>query len=213
MKTSKLNLIYLLIITLSINSCGVPKMSTVTNFNVQDCAVTLTNGTQINGKVDFPLNSGEKKLTIDKNNIKEKIDKAEISKVTFKTSSGEINYEKISVFNQTGRKILKEKKLLALSIKGKVSLCYSQGSGYENRGTGQNPYRVPVFFTEYYCIRENEKAATLIHADMNVVNKNSLFRYAGKKYFADDSEIAKKIDDKVYTYSNLIEVINKYNSK
>jgi len=188
-------------------------MSTVTNFNIQDCIVTLNNGTQISGKVDFPLNSGENKLTIDKNNSKEKIDKKEISTVVFNTSSGKIEYSNMLVYNPTGKKIKKDKKLLALSIKGKVSLYNIQGSGYENRGTAKQPYSVPVFYTEYYCIRENEKAATLIHADMNVVNKNSIFRYAAKKYFSDNAEIVKKVEDKVYTYQNLIEVIIFYNSK
>jgi len=48
---------------------------------------------------------------------------------------------------------------------------------------------------------------------MNTINKNALFRQLAKRYFSDDSEIAKKIDEKVYTYLNLIEVINLYNSK
>jgi hypothetical protein len=209
MKTSKLNLIYLLISALSINSCGVPKMSTITNFDVKDCVVTLNNGTQITGKVDFPLNHGEKKLIVNRNNNKEKIDKNEIATIVFNSSSGKIEYTNMSVYNYSGSTIKKDKKLLALSIKGKVSLYNLQGSGYQQNGNT----RTPIFYTEYYCIRENEKAASLIHSDMNTINKNALFRQLAKRYFSDDSEIAKKIDEKVYTYVNLIEVINLYNSK
>ena len=73
--------------------------------------------------------------------------------------------------------------------------------------------QVPVYFTEYYCKRESEEAASLIHIDMNVINKNAIFRSFAKKYFSDDPEIATKIQNKEYTYKNLLEMIAYYNSK
>lgn len=202
MKTNKLKLTYLFIIAFFMNAC-VPKIS----YETADSVVTLNDGTQINCKIDYPINQGENNLKIYKGSTNEKIAKKEISTIVVSTSSGKTEYSNLSIYNYNGKKITKDKKLLGLSMKGKVNLYFLQGSFYEGNT------RIPSYYTQYYCKRENEKAATCIHPDMNVSNKNTYFRLMGRKYFADNAELSKKIDDKFYTYQNIIEVVIFYNTK
>ncbi|CAM3880677.1 Lipoprotein [Flavobacterium branchiophilum] len=203
------NTTFLSLLTLLFISCGAPKMNTATNFEIKQATIFLNNGSTTKGKVDYPINSTEGKLKYKIDNNKKSIKKNEISKITIETSAGNLEYFNLPLFKRNGVKIRKNKQLLALAVKGKVSLYYSQGSVYEQIGQ----VRTPVYFTEYYCKRENEAAATLIHIENGVMNKNAVFKYSAKRYFSDDAEIAKKIDDKSFTYKNILEVVALYNSK
>jgi hypothetical protein len=201
-------LIFIVSIASVLISCGPPKLSMATNFDLVSATIFFENGTKKTGNVEFPINSSDSKIKIKYGKETEKIDKKTVDKLIYTTSSGELEYYNLKIY-KLSKKIKKDKKLVCLSMKGKVSLYYSQGSGWEQRGNMQ----VPVYFTEYYCKRENEEAATLIHIENGVVNKNAVFRYQAKRYFSDDAEIVAKIENKEYTYKNMVEMIAYYNSK
>lgn len=201
-------LIFLISIASVLISCGPPKLSTTTNFDLVSATIFFEDGTKKTGNVEFPINSSDSKIKIKFGKETEKIEKKTVDKLIYTTSSGELEYYNLKIY-KSSKKIRKDKKLVCLSIKGKVNLYYSQGSRWEQRGNMQ----VPVYFIEYYCKREREEAASLIHIDMNVINKNAIFRSFAKKYFSDDPEIAAKIQNKEYTYKNLLELIAYYNSK
>ncbi|MES2545815.1 MAG: hypothetical protein V4548_13095 [Bacteroidota bacterium] len=209
MKISNFKIIFIFVLFLII-SCGPPKLSDATSFKIEDGTIYLSNGKQLTGKVNYPINSAESYISINIKKKKQSIDKTQIDKIVYNTSSGPLEYYNLKIFrNKKKNKIRKNKKIVALSIKGKVSLYFSQGSHYEQRGN----MSVPVYFTEYYCKRENEEAASLIHVDNGVVNPNAYFRYFAKRYFSDNPEIVAKIKSKEFTYRNLIEVVQFYNSK
>ena len=82
------------------------------------------------------------------------------------------------VYNETNSKVQNKPKLLINIVKGKISMYVSSylnnqfsfnasTNSFGNNGVG---------FTNYYCIRDNEPAASLIHVDSNFANKNKNLR-------------------------------------
>jgi hypothetical protein len=208
------NLFLILFITLTTSFYGQePAM-----FKVEKSTIILNDNTQIEGEIDFPLVDDGKPLKYKNADGKQKIERDKINKVVFTTNQGggvAIEYVNMKVFNEMNSKVQKEPKLLLNVVKGKVSVyissytnnqfSYNAGrGGYGNNGVG---------FVNYYCIREGEEAASLIHVDSNYANENMFFRQNGRKYFADDAQISAKIDNREYTYKNFMEVIELYNSK
>ncbi len=188
--------------------------SYTSNYNILSSTVILEDGTKLNGQIDYPINSVENNLKLRNQNSETiKIEKVTISKIICNTSTGPIEYVNMEVYKGAiGSKIHKRKIILGTSMTGKVTLYFANKDYREY--TGPNNSRM-VSEIYYYCKRENEPAASLIHIEMNVkaIGKNSIFRQYGKKYFADNEEIFKKIDEKEFTYENLFEVIALYNSK
>jgi hypothetical protein len=206
-------LIVLIAIAKLLTACG-PKATYASNYNIVSSVITMDDGTEVTGNIDYPINAREKKVKIkDSENKKTKIDKKLINKIVCNTSAGEIEYINMKVYGGwSGTKIQKKRVILLASMKGEVTLYHCNSSGWMS--TGGNS-RIWVSEDFYYCKRENEPAATLIHINMNMkgLGKNVIFRKAGMKYFADNAEIANKIDKKEYTYENLYEVVALYNSK
>lgn len=204
----------ILIIFAKITVACAPKYSYTANYNIMSSTITMDNGTEIIGKIDFPLNFSEKKLkVIDANNKNIKIDKKLVNNIICTTSSGPIEYQNMKIYEGWNtKKIHKRRIILGTSMTGKVTLYFCNSSGWQSTGGNR---RIWVSEVYYYCKRENEPAATLIHIDMNLkgIGKNSTFRHFGRKYFADNVEIVDKIDKREYTYENLFEVVAIYNSK
>ncbi len=65
-------------------------------------------------------------------------------------------------------------------------------------------------FTDFYIIREGEKAGKLI-STIASLNSNSVFKTYAPKYFSDYPELAEKIKKKVYKYNDLEKVVDIYN--
>lgn len=181
---------------------------------VEKASIYLIDQTEIDGEIDFPLIDDEKPLKIKNTKGKQKIDRNQIKKVVFITNKGTTEYVTMSVYNETNSKILKIPKLLIKILEGKISMYVSS---YDNNqfsfNASTNSFgNNAVGFTNFYCLRTNEQAASLIHVESNFANKNIFFRQNGKKYFADNAEIANKIDSREYTFKNLFEVVSLYNS-
>ena len=210
MKKNKIVKLAAVMLVLISVSCRSPKISSSTNFKIEDAEVVLIDGTTQKGNAEYPPNLGDSKLHIKVNGEKNKIEKEQISSLTYNISSGKLIYENLKIYkNKKKNKIRTKKQLLQLNISGKVSLYSASGSGWEQRGNMQ----VPVYYIVYYCKKKSEEAATLIHIDNNVINKNTVFRTLAQTYFEDDTEIAEKIKNKDFTYKNLFEVVSLYNRK
>ncbi|SFA77636.1 hypothetical protein SAMN05660845_0484 [Flavobacterium swingsii] len=187
-------------------------------FKVEKSTIILNDNTEIQGEIDFPLVDDGKPLKYKNANGKQKIERDKISKVVFTTNQGggaAIEYINMKVFNEMNVKVMKEPKLLLNVVKGKVSVYISSytNNQFSYNGSASAARNTGVGFVNYYCIREGEEAASLIHVDSNYANENMFFRQNGRKYFADNTEIAAKIDKREYTYKNFMEVIELYNSK
>ncbi|WP_395059287.1 hypothetical protein [Flavobacterium sp.] len=208
------NLFLILFITLTTSFYGQePAM-----FKVEKSTIILNDSTQIEGEIDLPILNDGKFLKYKNANGKQKIEREKISKVVFTTNQGggaSIEYINMKVFNEMNVKVMKDLKLLLNVVKGKVSVYISSytNNQFSYNGSAIAARNNGVGFVNYYCIREGEEAASLIHVDSNYANENMFFRQNGRKYFADNPEIAAKIDNREYTYKNFMEVIELYNSK
>lgn len=65
-------------------------------------------------------------------------------------------------------------------------------------------------FYDYYIMRDGEPAAKII-ATISTLNNNQTFRAKAPLYFSDYPELAKKIENKEYTWKDLEEVVKIYN--
>jgi hypothetical protein len=186
------------------------KSSVETNFEIKESTIYLTNGTQVTGELDYPINSAEKKIAIKVAGEKTKYKTIDIDKIVIKTSTKDLIYRSVFEYsNPLRRKGFGSNKILLLEIiVGKVTLLSGNISGNRNLGPGNSS----SFYSQlnYYVVREGEEAVSCIYAS-GFVNPNSLFRQVGRDYFKDNPTIAKKIDDKVYTYENIVETIMEYN--
>lgn len=191
---------------------------TWSNIKFSEVIVELNNGEKIVGKVDFPLLGEERKLKIKQNDKTQKINKNDISKITFKSSTTNIEYYNLSYKDLNG-KPKKNKKMLTLVRKGKVNLYNEISTDLQQTssfGSTKIKYNA-VFIIEYYCKRDSEDVATFLYRkegdDRYVVNKNYPFKPRALKYFGDDEEIRQKIEKEEYNYSNIPDLINAYNAK
>ena len=209
----KKNLFTLVCIICSLAFYGQKKEDNV-KLSVEKSTIFLLDNTEIEATIDFPIVGDGKPLKYKNANGKDKVDLNQISKVVFITNKGIVEYVSMKVYNETNSKILDKPKLLINVLKGKISVWVSSYSNNQNKyNAGMDSYiNYGVEFTNFYCIRDGEEAASLIHVDSNFANKNMFFRQLGKKYFADNPVIAAKIDNREYTYKNLFEVIELYNA-
>jgi hypothetical protein len=186
------------------------KTSSNTNFEIKESTIYLANGTQVTGELDFPINSAEKKIAIKVAGEKTKYKTNDIDKIVIKTSAEDLIYKSVFEYsNPLRRKGFGSNKILLLEMMvGKVNLFSGFVTGSRNTGPGLN--RTMNTQLNYYVIRAGEEAVSCIYAS-GFVNPNTLFRQVGRDYFQDNPTIAKKIDDKVYTYENIIETIMEYN--
>jgi hypothetical protein len=180
---------------------------------VEKSTIILDDKNEIVAEIDFPIMDEDKPLKYKVASGKAKIDREKINKVVFITNQGTVEYVNMKVYNETNSKIQKERKLLVNLLKGKISVytnsyVHNQFSYYNSVSKNQG-----IGFANYYCIREGEEGASLIHVESNFANKNVFFRQNGKRYFEDDAQIKTKIENREYTYKNLFEVVELYNSK
>jgi hypothetical protein len=204
----------LLIIASLTTICFGQRKKDVNNFEIKKSTIFMEGGAEIEGLIDFPLTENDKYIRYKDENGKQKIDKEEISKIIFETTAGDkLEYINMKVFNDMNSKIQERRRLLMLSVSGKVSLYFNSVDQKQYNFNSATGNRSNVEITCFYVIRKGEEAASLIHIDGAFANKNIFFRMNGKKYFADNAAIATKIENKEYIYKNLYEVIELYNSK
>ena len=102
-----------------------------------------------------------------------------VSKIICNTSTGPIEYVNMEVYKGAiGSKIHKRKIILGTSMTGKVTLYFANKDYREYTGANNSRMVSEIY---YYCKRENEPAASLIHIEMNV-------KAIGKIQFSDNME-------------------------
>lgn len=173
--------------------------------------ILLKNGETKIGEVSKKINF-EKDVLLIENNNKTPINLEDINTLTLFSENGKSVYESVKCYYR--KKIEKKPKLLKVVIKGYLSLYYFNydvNLGPNFPASGGKPQGINNTFI--YGLREGEEAATLLSDIMQgQVNPNAYFKYIGPKYFSDYPELAKKIEDKVYTYLNIFQVAIEYNN-
>jgi hypothetical protein len=173
-----------------------------------DSEIEMEDGKIITGKVNYPLKLEDDILKINNNNI----ETSKIKKVTFFSSFGNLEYHNLLVYNYNGKKIKKKKKLLSLIVSGKVKLYFGESDVVMQVGSSNGMRNFNNGSTVYYCLREGEPAATFLHENWNQTSKNADFKSNAKRYFSDNPAIIEKINNKTYTYKNIISLVNDYNN-
>jgi len=139
--------------------------------------------------------------------VVEKIESLTIDTLIYIKNDEEISYMYLKVYKGWKQKKITENSLwLQIEKKGICTLLTSSTYIYHLGEPRSN-----IEFLDCYVIRKGEPAAKLI-ATITSANNNQTFRAKAPLYFADYPELANKIKEKVYTWKNIEEVIDIYNS-
>jgi|GEM_PF-4731902 len=179
--------------------------------NEETCVIYLEDGITKSGKLELPVKSGSKFIVLKTNEKKEKVELQKIDKLEVIINGAKIEYHNLKVFNFSGKKIQKNKRMMLQTVKGKVNLYIGTLDWSSTINSASGWQAMNLTGISYYCIRDGEEAATLIHENFGQANKNSDFKLYGSTYFYDNETIAKKIKNKEYTYEDILKVIADYN--
>ncbi|WP_309640316.1 hypothetical protein [Flavobacterium sp.] len=183
------------------------KAKAVNNISGKDLIpITITmNDAQIKkGKVKNKFDPENKIKLIQDDGSEETIASEDIKEFTLSTSLGELRYENVPYYKNRRKDIAKPIFMMVMVHADKVPLAmYCQTPWKEAIGPGAAASMYNV--SNYYARRDGEEAATLLSSVMmGQVNPNAVFRYAAPDYFSDYPELAKKIENKTYTYETIM---------
>ena len=100
--------------------------------------------------------------------------------------------------------------LMELMVSGKASLYSRTVLRFQDTGFGTGNLEGSGYYyddTQYYLIRKNESVAKLVSSP----DIFGSFNLSIKKYFTDCEILLDYINDELYSYDNLIELVNDYN--
>jgi hypothetical protein len=134
----------------------------------------------------------------------EKIPSSGLRTITYSNEKEKHEYDRIYVYAGISQKRVKGPYWLKVVKRGFASLytvdVHMAGGQYSHGAK----------FTDFYIMREGERAAKLI-STVAAMNSNSVFRSNAPKYFSDYPELAEKIRDREYKYNDLEIVVDLYN--
>ncbi|MXN93223.1 hypothetical protein GR160_18495 [Flavobacterium sp. Sd200] len=177
-----------------------------TNSKALSAKIIMTSGEVLETTlIPFPIKFDLNYIKVKEGDRIRKIKKKNIEKMFVENDV----YVNKNVYSPSGKRILKNKKLLRVVVLGKVNL-------YCDTYTVQEPdpfANGPIFFKRnvYYCQKDSEDAATMIHYDFDNFNKNDGFKTAAANYFSDNESITEKIKNETFTYKDVVAVVEEYN--
>jgi hypothetical protein len=185
--------------------------------NYYPVKITKIDGSELVGLAQLPKNSGAKLILYKqtKDSKTTKLTSLELKRLiyTFKdATTAEFEQIKPISFNNKFEKKTWPAAWLELYYKDAVSIYLGFRDGYTVYSTsGSRSWPSDTF---YYLKNNDEDGATLIHQEMSgfQVGKNSMFKAFGPIYFGDNTDIAEKIKNEEYTYSNLVDVVKIYSN-
>lgn len=176
-----------------------------------DITITMKDGQVKSGKIKHPYDLNKKIVLILDSGEKVDVELSLVDEVNISQENVvNLKFKNVYYYNHSGKKINKEPKFMLVMLKEDVlTLYYDNGVSYKNMMA--NGLITATNYNNYYAIRPGEDAAKLISGYVNgQANPNVLFRALASKYFEDYPELSKKIDDRVYKYSELVTVVTEY---
>lgn len=143
----------------------------------------------------------------------EKIASDHIVKIIYTFDKKDYEYAYLKVYKGWKQVEITGPIWLEIVKKGKATLYVTStvlSSPDKMSSTGVMSSGGSATFHDYYILRKGEPAAKLI-ATISTLNNNQTFRAKAPLYFSDYPDLANKIKDKTYTWSNLEEVVDIYN--
>lgn len=192
---------------------------TVTTFAAKDyysAKVYLNSGSLKSGLATFVENGPDDFIFFKKNEESEaeKIASSSIVKIIYTFDKKDYEYAFLKVYKGWKQVEITGPIWLEIVKKGTATLYVTStvlsSPGELSPSTGLVSGGGSATFHDYYILRKGEPAAKLI-ATISTLNNNQTFRAKAPLYFSDYPELANKIKDKTYTWSNLEEVVDIYN--
>lgn len=167
--------------------------------------VHLNDGSVIKAEIDywrakFDVNY----IEIKQGDETQRIKKKHIAK--FVTTEGE--FVARSVYNKSGKRVLKKKEFVRQVVSGNVNLYVKTYKKFEDDLFNGGHFQDRMVF---YCQKEGEAALTLIHYNFENFDRNESFKKNAMAYFSDHEIILEKLDSGEFTYRNIVAVVNEYN--
>jgi hypothetical protein len=178
-------------------------------------SITKISGEIINGYIRIPKYADDKtvKFRNSEKSFEREIKSDSVRLISIQTKGGAINtLERIPITK-------KSKGFVILLIEGYTNL-YIAGEGISANKDGEfipnttyfSGRDLPTF--NYLALRKNEKVATVLavtSSSPTVLGLNNTFRVFASKYFADYTELVKRIDKKEFTHDDVEKVVKIYN--
>lgn len=177
----------------------------------------MTDGSEKNGRVDFPEPADKDfKFFPTDGDKSSKIASADVALMIVMLHSGEVvEYEYVpcigpmNVVKKSGK--IGGYAWLQVQMRGYMTLYHNRTEAsvrtISPKGNTMNPGS-----TTKYCRREGEPGASLVLTTFSA-GTNGFFKRLAKVYFDDDQEILEKILDETYTYKDLETIVRVYNDK
>ena len=167
--------------------------------------VTMNDGQIKKGSVKSKFDPEKKITLIYDDGSDETLASEDVKAFTLSASEGELNYENVFYY-KNNRKVIADKPMFMrammsnpqIPLKMYYQVPWKTAIGPDAAASMYNT-------TNYYAQRDGEPAATLLSSVMmGQVNPNAVFRSYAPEYFSDYPELAKKIENKTYTYNEIM---------
>jgi hypothetical protein len=174
--------------------------------------VTMKDGQIKKGKVKDNLDPDKKIALILEDGSVETLASENVKEFTIEGQNGAlITYENVAYFKNTKRKDIASKSIFMMILMrdpAPIAMYYQLPwqIAYDS-GAAASMYNT----TNFYAQRKGEPAATLLSSVMmGQVNPNAVFKDVAPDYFSDYPELARKIENKTYTYEDIMTVALEY---
>lgn len=185
----------------------------VTVFSVKDLipiTVTMNDGQVKKGSVNSKFDPEKKVTLISDDGKEETIASEDVKAFTIATAQGELTYENVPYYKNNRKDIASKSIFMMVMMPAPSPLRMYYRVPWKiayGAGAAASMYNT----TDFYARRDGEAAATLLSSVMQgQANPNAVFKNAAPEYFADYPELAKKIENKTYTYEDIMTVAMEY---
>ncbi len=177
-----------------------------TNFSIfSNVDVYLTNGTVVNGGVEYPIDIYQESVTVQLGkHSKKNYSKDEITKLVFKIAGSELVMVKLK-HNHTPIYEKNDDEIFVQEFaKGKVTVYQGYNTGYKikkRKSTLVNDTNL------WFCKKDEEQTLQLLYAETNNTATVDLFKQNAQKYF-NSTEIINYISES--NFSKLIQYVKSF---
>lgn len=184
----------------------------LSNKDLIPISIVMNGGQTKKGNVKDNMEPDKKITLILEKGTVETLASEDVKEFTITTPEGGlITYENVRYFKNIKRKDIANKPIFMMVLVREPSpltmyyqipwrIAYGPGAAASMYNT-----------TNYYAKREGEAAASLLSSVMmGQVNPNAVFKNVAPDYFSDYPELSKKIENKTYTYADIMTVAMEY---
>lgn len=193
------------------NTLSAQDIISITSHNISRGVIHKKDKTTIEGKITTPISAYQKKIRVRTAGKTERIKSTEIDSIVYDENSTDILVFTSTEYyrkNKSADKKVRRPQWLRRTVNGKIKLYETTYINHKREHTESSSY--------YFIQRENEKYPTLIGVQFREpfpVSNGRSFRINLEKYFANDPDFLKLIEEKEYSMQELVLICRAYNNK